>query len=118
MDAACLGDVVGGLLLREVGDMAGHGGGDHKATGAAFLEVVTDGFCAMEATSKIGLDDLVPIFHGAIEDTAIGSTASIGDEGIDLVGSALAMGALILEDPKGTLPKSLMTSATNFSALA
>ena len=98
--------------------MAGHGSGDHEAAGAAFFEVVADGFCAMEATGKIGLDDLVPIFHGAIEDTAVGSTAGIGDEGIDLVGSALAIGPLILDDTKVTLPKSLITSATNFSALA
>ena len=104
--------------MREVGNMAGHGSGDHEAAGAAFFEVVADGFCTMEATGKIGLDDLVPIFDGAIEDTAVGSTAGIGDEGIDLVGSALAIGALVAEDANATLPKSLITSATSFSALA
>lgn len=64
--------------------MAGHRGGDNEAARAAFLEVVTDGFCAVEAASKIGLDDLVPIFDGSIKDTAISSTTGIGDEGVDL----------------------------------
>lgn len=43
VDAAGLGYVVAGLLLREVDNVAGHGGGDDERTGAALLEVRADG---------------------------------------------------------------------------
>jgi hypothetical protein len=33
---------------------------------------------------KIGLDDLVPLVNGSVEDTVVGSLAGVGDEDIDL----------------------------------
>jgi len=67
VDAACLGDVVGGLLLGEVGDVAGHGGRDDERAGAALFEVRADRFGAVEGSVEIGLDHLVPGFGGAVE---------------------------------------------------
>lgn len=60
MDAACLGNVVGGLLLREVGNVAGHRGGDDEGSGSTFLEMCANGLCAVEGSVEIGLDDFVP----------------------------------------------------------
>lgn len=84
VDATSLGDVVGGLLLREVGNVTGHGGGDDKRSRLAFAEVETDSSGAVEGSSEIGLDDLVPLLDGGIEDTVIGSLSSVGDHDIDL----------------------------------
>lgn len=74
MDAASLGDVVGGLLLREVGDVAGHGGSDDKGASAALLEVLADGLGAVGGTVEIDLDDMVPILGGTIDDTSVGGS--------------------------------------------
>lgn len=60
MDAASFGDVVRGLFLREVGNVARHGGRDDEGAGAAFLEVGADGLCAVECAIEIGLHNLVP----------------------------------------------------------
>lgn len=90
MDAASLGDIVRCLLLREVGNVAGHGGGDDKASSAALFEVVADGLGTVEGASEIGLDNLVPVFDGAIKDTAIGCAAGVGNESIDLEASRSA----------------------------
>ena len=68
MDAAGLGDVVGGLLLGEVGDVARHRCRDDEGTSAARLEVVADGLGAVERAVQVGLDNLIPRFDGAIED--------------------------------------------------
>lgn len=84
VDAAGFGDVVGGLLLGEVGDVAGHGGGDDEAAGASLLEVGAYGLCTVECAIEIGLDDLVPGLDGALEDAAVGGAAGVGNEGIDL----------------------------------
>lgn len=84
MDAAGFGDVVGGLLLGEVGDVAGHGGGDDEAAGATLLEVGAYGLCTVECAVEIGLDDLVPGLDGALEDAAVGGAAGVGNEGINL----------------------------------
>ncbi len=84
VDAPGLGDIVGGLLLRVVGDMAGHGSGDDEASGLAFLEVVADGFGAVEGSVEIGVDDLLPVLDGGVEDTVVGGPAGVGDEDIDL----------------------------------
>ena len=48
MDAPSFGNVVGGLFLREVGDVAGHGGRDDEGSCFAFAEVVAHGFGAVE----------------------------------------------------------------------
>jgi hypothetical protein len=50
VDAASLCDVVGGLLLGEVGNVAGHGGGDDERSGLALAEVETDGTGTVEGT--------------------------------------------------------------------
>jgi hypothetical protein len=84
VDAASLGDVVGGLLLGEVGDVAGHGGGDDEGAGSALLEVVADGLGAVEGTVQVDLDNVVPGLDGAVEDARVGGGTGVGDEGIDL----------------------------------
>lgn len=60
VNTSCLCDVVGGLLLWEVGNVTGHRGGDDEGSGSTLLEVVTDSLCAVEGSVQIGLDDLVP----------------------------------------------------------
>ena len=84
VDAACLSNVVGGLLLGEVGDVAGHGGSDDERSSLALTEVKTNSTCAVEGTGQVSLDDLVPLLNGSVEDTVVGSLSSVGDEDIDL----------------------------------
>jgi len=62
VNTACLCDIVGGLLLREVGDVAGHRGGDDEGAGSALFEVCSNSFGAVEGSVEIGLDDFVPGF--------------------------------------------------------
>ena len=61
MDAAGLGNVVGCLLLWVIGDMAGHGGGDDKGTGATLFKMVADSLGAVEGAVEIGLNDFIPV---------------------------------------------------------
>lgn len=84
VDAASLGDVVGGLLLGEVGDVAGHGSSDDERASATLLEVVADGLGAVEGTVQVDLDDVVPGLDGAVKDARVGGGTSVGNEGIDL----------------------------------
>lgn len=84
VDAASLGDVVGGLLLGEVGDVARHGRGNDEAAGSALLEVGANGLGTVEGTSQVGLDNLLPVLDGAVENSAVCSAAGVGDEGINL----------------------------------
>lgn len=84
VDAAGLGDVVGGLFLGVVGDVAGHGRGNDEAAGATLLEVSAHGLGAVEGTRQISLDDLLPVLDGAVENAAAGGAASVGDERVDL----------------------------------
>lgn len=84
VDAASLSDVVGGLLLREVGDVAGHRSSDDKRTGLALAEVKTNSTCAVEGTGQISLNDFVPLLNGSVEDTVVGGLASIGNENVNL----------------------------------
>lgn len=117
MNAASFGDVVRSLLLREVGNVAGHGSGNDEASSAAFLEMVAHSLGTVKGTREIGLDNLVPVVDGAVKDTAIGSAASVGNERINLGASKSAIRPLIGATCVHTLPKSLITSATNVSAL-
>ena len=64
--------------------MSRHRGGDDEAAGSALLEVGTDGLRAVEGTVQVGLDNLVPRLHAALEDAAVCGTAGVGDEGVDL----------------------------------
>ena len=84
VNAASLSNVVGGLLLGEVGDVTGHGGSDDERSSLALTEVKTDSTCAVEGTSQVGLDDLVPLLNRGIENTVVGGLAGVGDEDIDL----------------------------------
>ena len=118
MNAAGFGDIVRRLLLREVGNMARHGGGEDEASSATLLEVVANSLGTVEAASEIGVDDLVPIFDGTIKDPAIGCAAGVGDECIDLKAKKSVASPLVSAKSGRTLPKSLMTSATKASALA
>ena len=126
MNAAGLGNVVGGLLLGVVGNMARHGGGDYKRAGAALLKVVADGFGAIEGAGEIGGNDFLPILYRAVKDTGVGGTAGIGYEAVDLYNMLISLSpSLLYFDTASrvekrrpwahTLPNSLMTSATNFS---
>ena len=118
VDAARLGDIVGCLFLREVGNVARHRGGDDETSGPTFLEVMANGLGTVEAAREIGLNDLIPVFNGAVEDTTAGCTAGVGDKSINLMTkSQTSIGSLITKVFGRTLPKSLMTSATNDSAL-
>lgn len=76
MNAASLGDVVRGLLLGEVGDVARHGGGDDEGAAALLLEVSADGLGTVGGTVKVDLNDLVPVGSGTVDDTLIGSSTS------------------------------------------
>ena len=64
--------------------MSGHGSGDDEAAGLALSEMQADGSGTVVNTGQIGLDDLVPLLDGGIEDTTVGGTASVGDEDVDL----------------------------------
>ena len=64
--------------------MAGHGGSDDEAAGLSLAEVQTNSSRTVVDTSQIGLDDLIPLLNGGIEDTAIGCAAGVGNEDIDL----------------------------------
>lgn len=72
------------LFLREVGNVAGHGCGDDEAAGLPLSEMQTDGSGTVVNTSQIGLNDLIPLLDRSIEDAAVGSTTSVGNEDIDL----------------------------------
>lgn len=74
MNAACFGDVVGRLLLGEVGDVAGHGGRDDEGAVALLLEVSADGFGAVGGAVQVNLDDLVPGGGRSLNDTSVGSS--------------------------------------------
>lgn len=84
MDATSLCDVVRGLLLGVVGDVARHGGSDDERAVATLLEVESNRTCAVECSSQVGGDDLVPLLNSGIENAIVGSLASIGNENIDL----------------------------------
>lgn len=76
VDAAGLGHVVRGLLLGEVGNVARHGGSDNERAVALLLEDSTNSLGAVGSTVQVGVDDTVPLFLGAVNDTGVGSCAS------------------------------------------
>lgn len=84
VDTARLGDVVGALFLGVVDDVTGHGGGDDEVASAALLEVGASSLGAVENARQVGLDDLVPVVDGAVQETAARRSARIGDEAVDL----------------------------------
>ena len=71
MDASGLGNIVAGLLLRKVGDMARHGRRDDERSLAALSEVRTDRLCAVCRPVQVGLDHTVPILLGTIQQARI-----------------------------------------------
>ena len=96
VDAAGLGDVVAGLLLREVGHVAGHGARDDKGAGAALLEVRAHGLGAVEDAVEVDLDHVVPVGDAAVENAAAGRGARVGDEGVDVAEVAHHVGHQLL----------------------
>ena len=83
VDAAGLGDVVGRLLLRVVGDVAGHAGGDDEGARLALAEVQAHGAGAVEGARQVRRDDLVPRLDARVEDAGVGRPARVGDEDVD-----------------------------------
>jgi hypothetical protein len=71
------------LFLRKVCNVTGHGSSDDEAASLSLPEVKATSSRAVVHTSQISLNDLVPLLDWCVEDTAVGSTASIGDEDID-----------------------------------
>lgn len=63
--------------------MTGHGRSDDQAASSLLSEVKADGSSAIEGSVQVSLDDFVPCLHGAVQDTRISGTTSIGDEDID-----------------------------------
>ena len=84
VDAPGLGDVVGCLLLRVVGNVAGHRGSDDQGSGATLFEVMADRLGAVEGAVEIGLDNFVPVFDGTVQDTGVGGAACVGNKSINL----------------------------------
>lgn len=84
VDAAGLGNVVGGLLLGEVGNVAGHRSGNDEGTMTLLLEVRADGLGAVGSAVQVDLDDLVPSLFGRLDDAAVSRGAGIGDEAVDV----------------------------------
>jgi hypothetical protein len=64
--------------------VARHGSSDDEGTVLALAEVEANGTGTVEGSVQVGLDDLVPLLDGSIEDTVVGGLASVGNEDIDL----------------------------------
>lgn len=112
MDAARLGDVVRGLLLRVVGDVAGHGGGNNEGAVALLAEESADGLGAVGGAVEVDLDNVVPVGSGAVNDTSVGS--STGADIVSITSIEQIEGTYLATNPS-ILPKSLTTSPTNRS---
>ena len=84
MDAAGLGNIVGCLLLREIGNVAGHGGGDDERAGLALTEVEANGSGTIVGAIEIGVDDLLPLLHRLLQNAIVGGLAGVGNHDIDL----------------------------------
>ena len=69
MNTPSLRDIVTGLLLGEVCNVARHGRCDDERASLALLEVVADSLGAVEGSVQVGLDDLHPVVDSAVEDT-------------------------------------------------
>ena len=83
MDAPGFGDVVGGLFLREVGNVAGHGGRDDKGAGLALAEMMAYGFGAVKCTSQICINDFLPRPDTCVQDPRISRLPRVSDEDVN-----------------------------------
>lgn len=83
MDAAGFGNVVGGLFLGVVGNVAGHGGRDDEGAGLALAEMVAYGFGAVECASQIGINDFLPRLHTCVQDSRISRPSCVSDEDVN-----------------------------------
>ena len=83
MDATGLGNVVGGLFLRVVGNVAGHGGRDDEGAGFALAEMVAYGFGAVECAGQIGINDFLPRLHACIQNSCVSRLPRISDEDVN-----------------------------------
>ena len=84
VDTPSLGNVVRGLLLGEVGNVAGHRCCDDKGARVALFKVRTNCLGTVEGAVEIGLNDIHPFCHNAIQDSRVGGAACVGHKGIDL----------------------------------
>ena len=66
MDAPSFGNVIGGLFLGKVGDVARHRGRDDEGSGFALAEVVAHGFGAVECAGQVGVDNFLPRLHACV----------------------------------------------------
>ena len=78
VNAASLGDVVRGLFLRVVDDVAGHGSGDDERSVTLLLELGTDGLSTVGGAVKVNVDDLVPLLGSTVDNAGISSRTSAG----------------------------------------
>ena len=83
MDTAGFGNVVGGLFLGKIGDVAGHGGRDDEGSSFALAEVVTHGFGAVECAGQVGVDDFPPSLHACVQDSCVSRLSCVSDENVD-----------------------------------
>lgn len=112
MNAASLGDVVRGLFLRVVGDVAGHGGRDDKGSCAALLEMGSHCLGAVGCPAEVGLDNAIPFFLGVVEESAVCCGAgTVVDVSLCSMTQRLD-NKTYLAIKASIFPKSLMTSLT------
>jgi hypothetical protein len=71
-------------LIGEHTNVPTHGGGYDERASLALLEVVTNSAGAVENTSQISVDDLLPVVHRGVENASIRRAAGIRDENLDL----------------------------------
>lgn len=83
MDTASFGNVVGGLFLGKVGDVAGHGGSNDEGSSFALAEVVTHGFGAVECAGQVSVDDFPPCLHACVQNSIISRLPCVSDEDVD-----------------------------------
>jgi len=104
VDTSGLCDVVAGLLLGVVGNVAGHGRSDDEAAGATLLEVVADCLGAVKGTVQVSLDDLHPVVDSAVKNTRGSSATSVGNK-LETENSQHKIFSIPLELPSWTASK-------------
>lgn len=58
--------------------MARHGGGDDERAVALLLEDSADSLGTVGSAVQVGVDDMVPVLGGAVDDTSVGSRTGTG----------------------------------------
>jgi hypothetical protein len=86
--------------------VARHGSSDDEGAVLALAEVEANSTGAVEGTVQVGLNNLVPLLDGSVEDTVVGGLASVGNEDIDL--------AEVLDDVRNELLALLICALVMF----